>query len=228
MCPKTTVLCIQKSATFRSRSSSPGRRRKSSPGRRRSRSKSPSRKQSSSPRKPSPARGRGRPRNVASQQSAAVAKEEKPPAEQGTVTVTTKTKVSKTPPRTAVGQQLEARVTRSALKILEKQGIDTQGIREGLGKGLYDREPSKPQSSAFGGPIGALFLMLSLPFLVFATYLYCNKEKCYRLGDFFKSPKTKLPPAKEFFDPEAAAMVYGWMAFQAFLNLLPLGKVSKN
>jgi hypothetical protein len=152
--------------------------------------------------------------------------DEKPPTEQGTVTVTTKTKMSKTPPRTAVGQQLEARVTRSALKQLEKQGVDTQGIRKGLGEGLDERKPSKAHGYAFGGPIGVLFLMLSLPLVVFATYLYCNKKKCYQVSEILKNPKIKLPSAKEFFDLEAAAMIYGWIAFQAFLSLLPLGKVS--
>lgn len=214
---------LSKKARFRSRSQSPSRRRKSSPGRRRrSRSKSPSRKKAPS----SPRRSPGRPKRVSSQQSA-VAKDldEKPPTEQGTVTVTTKTKMSKTPPRTAVGQQLEARVTRSALKLLEKQGVDTQGIRKGLGEGLDERKPSKAHGYAFGGPIGVLFLMLSLPLVVFATYLYCNKKKCYRVSEILKNPKIKLPSAKEFFDLEAAAMIYGWIAFQAFLSLLPLGKV---
>ena len=153
--------------------------------------------------------------------------DEKPPAEQGTVTVTTKTKVSKTPPRTAVGQQLEARVTRSALKQLEKQGIDTEGIRKGLGEGLDKKKAPKPGPDyAFGGPFGVLFTMLSLPLVVFATYLYCNEKKCYHLSEIIKNPKLKLPSRKQFLDPEAAAMVYGWMAFQVFLNLLPHGKVS--
>ena len=138
--------------------------------------------------------------------------------------MTSKTKVSKTPPRTAVGQELEARVTRSALKQLEKQGIDTQGIRKSLGEGLVEQKPSKGSGYAFGGPFGVLFLMLTLPLLVFATYLYCNKKKCYQLSEMLKRPE--LPSAKEFFDPEGAAMVYGWMLFQAFLSLLPLGKVS--
>ena len=138
--------------------------------------------------------------------------------------VTSKTKVSKTPPRTAVGQQLEARVTRSALKQLEEQGIDTQGIRKGLGEGLDERKTFKAFSYSFGGPIGAFFIMLSLPLVVFATYLYCNKTKCYHLSEMLKRPK--LPSAKEFFDLKGAAMVYGWMLFQAFLSILPLGKVS--
>ncbi|XP_028409831.1 delta(14)-sterol reductase-like [Dendronephthya gigantea] len=211
---------------FRHRSASPSRQRKSSPGRRRrSRSKSPSRKKPTSPKATSPRR-RGRPQRVSSEASA-VAKDldEKPATEEGTVTVTTKTKVSKTPPRTAVGQQLEARVTRSALKQLEKQGIDTEGIRKGLGEGLDERKPSKGQSYAFGGPICVLFMMITMPMIVYATYFYCNKKKCYHLSEIFKNPKITLPSAKAFFDPQAAAVVYGWIAFQAFLNLLPLGKV---
>lgn len=154
--------------------------------------------------------------------------DEKPAAEGGTVTVTTKTKVSKTPPRTAVGQQLEARVTRSALKQLEKQGIDTEGIRKGLGEGLDERKPSKGQNYEFGGPLGVLFMMVAMPMIVFATYLYCNKKKCYHVLEIVKNPKVTLPSAKAFFDPQAAAMVYGWIAFQAFLSLLPLGKVRVN
>ena len=154
--------------------------------------------------------------------------DEKPPVEQGTVTVTTKTKVSKTPPRTAVGQQLEARVTRSALKQLEKQGIDIEGLRKGLGEGLDERRPAKGKAYEFGGPIGVLFMMLSLPVVVFATYLYCNKKKCLHFSEIWKNPKICLPGVKVFFDPKAAAMIYGWMAFQAFLSLLPLGNVSIN
>jgi hypothetical protein len=111
---------------------------------------------------------------------------------------------------------------------LEKQGIDTEGIRKGLGEGLDDRKPSKVPGYAFGGPVGVLFMMLSLPLVVYATYFYCNKKKCYKLAEIFKNPKIKLPSAKQFFDPEAAAMVYGWIIFQAFLSLLPLGKVSMN
>ena len=210
---------LSKRGRFRARSSSPSRRRKPSPARRRrSRSKSPSRKKSASPRQ-------RRPRRVTSQQSAASkALDEKPATEEGTVTITTKTNISKTPPRTAVGQQLEARVTRSALKQLEKQGVDTHAIRESLGEGSEDRKPPKPQRFAFGGPVGVLFTMLSLPLVVYATYFYCNK-KCYEISEIFKSPKINLPSAKEFFDPQAAAIIYGWVIFQAFLSLLPLGRV---
>jgi hypothetical protein len=154
--------------------------------------------------------------------------DEKPPKPE-TVTVTTKTNISKTPPRTAVAQQLQARVTRSALKQLEKQGVDTHAIRKSLGEGLEEKKPppSKPHRTAFGGPVGALFVMLSLPLVVFSTYFYCNDKKCYKIYEIFNSTKIQMPPAKEFFDPQAAAMIYGWMAFQAFLSLLPLGKVSK-
>lgn len=127
-----------------------------------------------------------------------------------------------------MGQQLQARVTRSALRQLEKHGIDTEKIREDLGKGLDDfkKPTSKDRSYEFGGPFGVFFLMFALPFLVYAFYLYCNK-KCWHLSEIFNRHKIPLPAAKQFLDPKAAGIVYGWIAFQVFLSLLPLGKVSK-
>lgn len=210
----------------RSRSASPSR--KSSPGRRgrRSRSKSPSRKKSS-PRKPSPSQAK----RVRSQQLEVLEKaedqEEKPPVTQETVTVTTRTKVTKTPPRTAVGQQLVARVTRSALRQLEEHGVDTEKIRQQLGKGLHEEDvpSSKDRGYEFGGPFGTLFMMFALPLVAITSYVYCNKNKCWYLSEIFKKHHIALPTAREFLDPKAAAIVYGWIAFQVFLSLLPLGKV---
>ena len=119
-------------------------------------------------------------------------------------------------------------MTRSALRQLEEHGVDTKNIRNKLGKGLYDDEHtnSKQRGYEFGGPIGVLFLMVALILLVIASYLYCNKTKCWHFSEIFKKHRISLPTAKEFLDPQAAAIVYGWIAFQLFLSLLPLGKVS--
>ena len=119
-------------------------------------------------------------------------------------------------------------MTRSALRQLEEHGVDTQNIRNELGKGLYNDEDtnSKQRGYEFGGPFGVVFLMVALVLLVIASYLYCGKTKCWHFSEIFKKHRIPFPSAKEFLDLRAAAIVYGWIAFQLFLSLLPLGKVS--
>lgn len=119
-------------------------------------------------------------------------------------------------------------MTRSALRQLEEHGVDTESIRKKLGKGLYDDEDtsSEQRQYEFGGPLGVLALMVALVLLVIASYLYCNKTKCWHFSEILMKHRISLPSAKEFLDLQGAAIVYGWIAFQLFLSLLPLGKVS--
>ncbi|XP_046848396.1 LOW QUALITY PROTEIN: delta(14)-sterol reductase TM7SF2-like [Xenia sp. Carnegie-2017] len=215
---------IAKPSRFRARSSSPSRKRKTSPGRRRrSRSKSPSRKKEISPKIQSLIRSPGRPKPVSSQKKLTASDlDEKPSVNDGTTTITTEDKdISKL----YIGKQFEPIVTRSALKQLEKHGVDAQGLLKGLGEELSEREPHVKPGYAFGGPIGVFILMVFLPCVLFGTYLYCYERKCYYIAGILLNPKKKLPSMIEFLDPRAAGLVYGWVLFQAFLSILPLGKV---
>ncbi|XP_069035908.1 delta(14)-sterol reductase LBR [Lepisosteus oculatus] len=72
----------------------------------------------------------------------------------------------------------------------------------------------------FGGKIGAFFMVLLLPAVVFSLLLMCN------LGDpsVLNFPPA-LPAIETLWDFEVFGIVVLWFLFQAFLYLLPIGKV---
>ncbi|XP_038047003.1 delta(14)-sterol reductase TM7SF2-like isoform X1 [Patiria miniata] len=74
----------------------------------------------------------------------------------------------------------------------------------------------------FGGPVGALFIMISLPVFIYYLYFACDKNSC---------AVTLLPllPGSwdEIFDLQVFMIFLGWVAFQAVLYMLPIGKKVK-
>lgn len=73
----------------------------------------------------------------------------------------------------------------------------------------------------FGGASGSFFMLFLLPITVYGLNIMCHKSSC-------KPRKMKIPTdLKLFFDWEAAAIYLGWIAFQAFIYLLPIGRLVK-
>lgn len=73
----------------------------------------------------------------------------------------------------------------------------------------------------FMGPIGTFFMIFSLPITVYYINMACRKSKC----SILQVPSLPRNLVTAFFDTEAAIIFLGWMAFQALLALLPVGRV---
>jgi hypothetical protein len=78
----------------------------------------------------------------------------------------------------------------------------------------------------FGGPIGALGVIIGLPVVIWALYFLCNDEVCvtnpfaFDWAGFANSMLSKT--SKHFFSHEALAMYVGWMTFHfACERILP-------
>ena len=217
-------LSLQREGRFRSRSSSPSR----SPGRRRSRS--PARPRSRS-RSRSPARNRGGPPSPKSSKETLIQQETQ--------------QTSATPTRRSArrGRTLERKIeespsttsTTSVKVISESSTVITQRVTRSVAKKLIaeekeavlttvkDDEPTKSsQGYEFGGPVGVFVMMVVLPAVVVGSYLFCNKESC----SFRAVPS--LPPLWGFkgaFFDVGHLIVDGWILFQAFIYMLPIGEV---
>lgn len=215
---------VFKEGRFRSRSSSPAR----SPTRRRTRS--PARPRSRS-RSRSPARNRGGPPSPKSSKETLIQQETQ--------------QTSATPTRRSArrGRTLERKIeespsttsTTSAKVILESSTVTTQRVTRSVAKKLIaeekeavlttikDDEPTKSsQGYEFGGPVGVFVMMVVLPAVVVGSYLFCNKESC----SFREVPS--LPPLWGFkgaFFDVGHLIVDGWIIFQAFIYMLPIGEV---
>lgn len=74
----------------------------------------------------------------------------------------------------------------------------------------------------FGGPVGTFFMTLGLPATVICLYVFCTESSCS-----VTALPTKLPSFTDFFHPLAFLVVIGWIAFQAILYLIPIGRVVK-
>ena len=215
---------LQKELPFRSRSTSPSR----SPSRRRSRS--PSRRSRSRSR--SPARGRGRPpaRKTSeetfvekiTQQTAVTPSRRSPrrgrmPEKKVEVSSTTTTAVTKD--RSSESSSITTvRVTRSVTKKLlaeEKESLLTAEMKPTTTKSWHGYE--------FGGPFGVLCMMITLPALVLSSYLFCSGSEPCTVRQL-----PSLPPLWKlhggFFDI-GHLIVDGWILLQAFIYMLPIGKV---
>ncbi|KAK7480353.1 hypothetical protein BaRGS_00028400 [Batillaria attramentaria] len=97
------------------------------------------------------------------------------------------------------------RETRSSMKIEEKE-----------------KPAARTKSYEFGGPVGAFFMIFSLPVTLYAVNLACRKDKCTILE------MPKLPSSLAVLvDMEAAFIFLGWFAFQAVLAVLPVGRVAE-
>ena len=125
--------------------------------------------------------------------------------------------------------------TTSAKVILESSTVTTQRVTRSVAKKLIaeekeavlttikDDEPTKSsQGYELGGPVGVFVMMVVLPAVVVGSYLFCNKESC----SFREVPS--LPPLWGFkgaFFDVGHLIVDGWIIFQAFIYMLPIGEV---
>ena len=87
-----------------------------------------------------------------------------------------------------------------------------------------EMKPSKSRHGyEFGGPFGVFFMMIALPAVVVASYLFCNGDNSCSI---LKLPS--LPPLWRFkggFFDVGHLIVDGWIILQAILYMLPIGKV---
>ncbi|XP_032090108.1 delta(14)-sterol reductase TM7SF2-like [Thamnophis elegans] len=74
----------------------------------------------------------------------------------------------------------------------------------------------------FGGVFGVAFLMVLLPSTVFYLLLVCRTEQASVLN-----PPWPLPSLRSLWSPQDFALVLAWLAFQALLYQLPLGKITE-
>ncbi len=73
----------------------------------------------------------------------------------------------------------------------------------------------------FGGPLGALGVIVGLPVVIYALYFVCNADSCVSNPFTFdwKLAYDKIPCCHmELFSKEATFMYLGWMAFHVILE----------
>lgn len=76
----------------------------------------------------------------------------------------------------------------------------------------------------FGGPVGAFFVVISLPVVISGLYLICNENTCLNNPFDFDWALwyQSLPSLDKYFSWEATFMYLGWMAFHVLLErILP-------
>ncbi|XP_061462613.1 delta(14)-sterol reductase TM7SF2 isoform X2 [Rhineura floridana] len=74
----------------------------------------------------------------------------------------------------------------------------------------------------FGGVLGAALLILLMPTTVFYLLLTCRTEQASLLN-FFPA----LPMLRSLWDPQDFVLVVAWIALQALLYVLPMGKITE-
>jgi len=110
-------------------------------------------------------------------------------------------------------------VTRSVTKKLiaeEKEALLTAEIKPTMAQSKHGYE--------FGGPFGVLWMMIVLPAVVVSSYLFCNgRQPCT-----IRQLPSSIPPLWKFhggFFDIGHLIVDGWILLQAFIYMLPVGKV---
>ncbi|XP_071784802.1 delta(14)-sterol reductase TM7SF2-like [Asterias amurensis] len=104
---------------------------------------------------------------------------------------------------------------------MSAEGSRDNGATDGTMSPANGRVP-KTANYEFGGPIGAFLVMASLPVVVYYLYFACSKESC---GITYKPAlSTRL---EDYFDWEVNLILLGWIAFQAALYMVPVGKIAK-
>ena len=78
----------------------------------------------------------------------------------------------------------------------------------------------KEANMEFGGVLGTAFNLVALPAVVLFLNLMCNEQSC-KFGQF----PIFYDGWAYFFDWDAVFMFFAWLSFQAFLALLPVGKI---
>ena len=116
-----------------------------------------------------------------------------------------------------------------------KESYGFQGERKGDQSPLTEEKEAfhtpevkpNPMNSShgyeFGGPVGVCLMMIGLPAMVIASYLFCNKDGC----SIHQRPS--IPQVWSFtggFFDIGHLIVLGWIIFQAIIYMLPIGKVT--
>jgi hypothetical protein len=76
----------------------------------------------------------------------------------------------------------------------------------------------------FGGPIGAFFVITSLPLVIYGLYFICHADHCVRnpLTEDWMGIFNRIPPVSEWLTDLGFAMCTGWLVFQYVLErILP-------
>nr|AIJ01350.1 lamin 2b receptor [Patiria miniata]AIK20547.1 lamin B receptor 2 [Patiria miniata] len=217
---EVTADYIRTVGSFRRRSSS------KSPSRRRSRSRSPARSPSRQRVSRSPSRKSVAPKQQQQQQQQQSSSKTATKSTTSTSTVVTQSKSMPkpdlTPTRTPSKRILTSRSTTEVHSYTTRSSTKSgQQILEPMVEVKTGRVP-KTNSYEFGGPIGAFFIMVSLPLFIYYLYFTCSKTLC----------KLQLLPActhdwRDYYDRDAYLIFLGWMVLQVFLFMLPVGSVVK-
>uniref|UniRef100_A0A665V2R2 Delta(14)-sterol reductase LBR n=1 Tax=Echeneis naucrates TaxID=173247 RepID=A0A665V2R2_ECHNA len=206
---------IKSAAGFQARSRSRSRSR--SPGRRRSRSRSPARttRRSSS--------------RTAAAVAAAAITDSVPSSRRET---RLKDTLEVRPNRISLQTYLEAEPEKNQARYNLRRRKDDGAAKEVTAKPeqLEVEEAKKAVAPIatlttqldFGGKLGAYFWLLFLPAWVLFLIIQVNLEDP-SLANF----PPPLPPLEAFLDAQALAFVILWIAFQAMLYILPVGKLSE-
>jgi hypothetical protein len=86
------------------------------------------------------------------------------------------------------------------------------------------KDKAKSFQYEFGGPIGAFFIIIGLPAVIYALYFLCNKDFCLQ---FNTSPNweiffSKMSNYSSLLSDEGFAIFLGWMIFHFLLErILP-------
>lgn len=75
----------------------------------------------------------------------------------------------------------------------------------------------------FGGPIGALGVILGLPLVIYLLFLVCNKDVCLSVDNMFTFDWTlwyqqNVPSYSQFINREAVYIYVGWMLLHVLLE----------
>ena len=82
----------------------------------------------------------------------------------------------------------------------------------------------------FGGPLGALCVIIFLPVVIYGLFFLCNKEYCLTRKEIFEFDlevfKKSLPEIDELLNDSASYAVLGWMGFHTLLERILPGEVA--
>ncbi|KAI1897581.1 hypothetical protein AGOR_G00084740 [Albula goreensis] len=105
-----------------------------------------------------------------------------------------------------------------ATKAIQQEGFEKK--LEDLGSKTRKFAITKTTELEFGGRIGAPFMLLFLPAVVYTLLLTCNQKDASILN--FPPP---IPPLHTLWSNQVFGIMLIWLFFQALLYMLPIGKV---
>ncbi|KAG9347578.1 hypothetical protein JZ751_005147 [Albula glossodonta] len=105
-----------------------------------------------------------------------------------------------------------------ATKAIQQEGFEKK--LEDLGSKTRKFAIAKTTELEFGGRIGAPFMLLFLPAVVYTLLLTCSQKDASILN--FPPP---IPPLHTLWSNQVFGIMLIWLLFQALLYMLPIGKV---